>query len=242
MLTVAICDDDGVIAEELKGMLEECCREIHTEVLIRIFGRGIDLENTIREGQSYDLIYLDIQMDEQNGIETAKRIRDMNPDVFIIFISGYDQFMEEIFDVNAFNFIHKPIKKERLKKVLQQVLEKIEKRTQFYYLTYNRMTRKIPYQEIVFWESVKRQIVLHLKSGEKISYYEKMNHIEDEVCSKKMSFCRIHQSFLVNMDCITSRCGNELEVTTGDVLTVSRERSRDFILQYSRYLRGESDE
>ena len=122
------------------------------------------------------------------------------------------------------------------------MLEKIEKQTQFYYLTYNRMTRKIPYQEIVFWESVKRQVVLHLKSGEKISYYEKMNHIEDEVCSKKMSFCRIHQSFLVNMDCITSRCGNELEVATGDVLTVSRERSRDFILRYSRYLRGESNE
>ena len=91
----------------------------------------------------------------------------MDPDVFIVFISSYDQFIEEIFDVNALNFIHKPIKKERLKKVLQQVLEKIEKRTQFYYLTYNRMTRKIPYQEIVFWESVKRQVVLHLKSGEK---------------------------------------------------------------------------
>ena len=160
MLTVAICDDDGVIAEEIKAMLAECCREIQTEVLIRIFGRGMDLENTIREGQCHDLIYLDIQMDEQDGIKTAKRIRDMDPDVFIVFISSYDQFIEEIFDVNALNFIHKPIKKERLKKVLQQVLEKIEKRTQFYYLTYNRMTRKIPYQEIVFWESVKRQVVL----------------------------------------------------------------------------------
>ena len=188
MLTVAICDDDGVIAEEIKAMLAECCREIQTEVLIRIFGRGMDLENTIREGQCHDLIYLDIQMDEQDGIKTAKRIRDMDPDVFIVFISSYDQFIEEIFVVNSLNFIHKPIKKERLKKVLQQVLEKIEKRTQFYYLTYNRMTRKIPYQEIVFWESVKRQVVLHLKSGEKISYYEKMNHIEDEVCSKKCHF------------------------------------------------------
>ena len=86
MLTVAICDDDGVIAEEIKAMLAECCREIQTEVLIRIFGRGMDLENTIREGQCHDLIYLDIQMDEQDGIKTAKRIRDMDPDVFIVFI------------------------------------------------------------------------------------------------------------------------------------------------------------
>ena len=242
MLTVAICDDEGVIAEEIKAMLTEYCKEMQKESSVQIFSRGMDLEYSVREGQSYDLIYLDIQMDEQDGIKTAKRIRDMDPDVFIVFISSYDQFIEEIFDVNALNFIHKPIKKERFKSVLQQVLEKIEKQAQFYYLTYNRMTRKIPYQEIVFWESAKRQVVLHLKSGEKISYYEKMNHIEDEVCGKKLSFCRIHQSFLVNMDCITSCCGNELKVVTGDVLTVSRDRSREFILRYSRYLRGESNE
>ena len=125
MITIAICDDNENMIYEIKELLMENCQELQTVFDIHTYDKGKKLEQSIYQGMSFDLLYLDIQMEDQDGIETARNIRRLAPDVFIIYISGYDRYIEEVFDVSASNFIRKPIKKERFQKTLRQVSDKI---------------------------------------------------------------------------------------------------------------------
>lgn len=242
MLRVAICDDEKNIANEIKDLLQENCKKRNIKVGIEIYDQGKKLVKDIQKGVNYDLLYLDIQMDEQDGIETAQNIRKLDERVIIVYISGYDQYVEEVFDVDALSFIRKPIQRERFEMVLKQALKKLKDMTQYYYLTSKQMTRKIAFREIVFWESLGRQVILHMRNGETIEYYKKINVIEEEICAKNEPFYRIHQSYLVNMDCIADYTKNEVRVETGEILTVSRDRNEGFGLRFGNYLMGEKDD
>ena len=139
MITIAICDDNENMIYEIKKLLMENCQELQTVFDIHTYDKGKKLEQSIYQGMSFDLLYLDIQMEDQDGIETARNIRRLAPDVFIIYISGYDRYIEEVFDVSASNFIRKPIKKERFQKTLRQVCEKIKDRSNYFeYMAANR--------------------------------------------------------------------------------------------------------
>lgn len=139
MITIAICDDNENMIYEIKELLMENCQELQTVFDIHTYDKGKKLEQSIYQGMSFDLLYLDIQMEDQDGIETARNIRRLAPDVFIIYISGYDRYIEEVFDVSASNFIRKPIKKERFQKTLRQVCEKIKDRSNYFeYMAANR--------------------------------------------------------------------------------------------------------
>lgn len=242
MLRVAICDDEKIIANEIENLLRENCKKHNIKVGIEIYDQGKKLVKDIQRGINYDLVYLDIQMDEQDGIETAQNIRKLDGRVIIVYISGYDQYIEEVFDVDALSFIRKPIQRERFEMVLNQALKKLKDMTQYYYLTSKQMTRKIAFHEIVFWESLGRQVILHMRNGETIEYYQKINVIEEETRAKNEPFYRIHQSYLVNMDCIEDYTKNEVRVETGEILTVSRDRNEGFGLRFGNYLMGEKDD
>lgn len=242
MIKVAICDDNENIVNEIKEMLTECCNELRIVADIYTYDKGKKLEQSINQGKCFDLLYLDIQMEEQDGIQTAKNIRKLDPNVFIIYISGYDQYIEEIFDVSASNFIRKPIKKERFQKSLQQVCEKIKVRSHFFEFVVANRVKRISSHEIVYFESCVRKIVVHLRNGETASFYGKINDIQKETETIQLPFIRVHQSFLVNFEYITNRARNEIKVVTGDCIPISRDHQKQFMAQYTKYLGREIHE
>lgn len=242
MIKVAICDDDENIVNEIKELLTECCNELRIVADIYTYDKGKKLEQNINQGKCFDLLYLDIQMEEQDGIQTAKNIRKLDPNVFIIYISGYDQYIEEIFDVSASNFIRKPIKKERFQKSLQQVCEKIKVRSHFFEFVVTNRVKRISSHEIVYFESCVRKIVVHLRNGETASFYGKINDIQKETETIQLPFIRVHQSFLVNFEYITNRLRNEIKVVTGDCIPISRDHQKQFLAQYTKYLGREIHE
>lgn len=242
MIKVAICDDNENIVNEIKAMLTECCNDFRIVADIYTYDKGKKLEQSVNQGKCFDLLYLDIQMEDQDGIQTAKNIRKLDPNVFIIYISGYDRYIEEIFDVSASNFIRKPIKKERFQKTLQEVCEKIKVRSHYFeYVVANR-AKKISFHEIVYFESCGRKIVVHLQNGQADSFYGKIRDIEKEIDMIKLPFIRVHQSFLVNFEYITNRSRNEIKVVTGDCIPISRDHQKQFLAQYTKYLGREIHE
>lgn len=236
MIRVAICDDEKYIVEEIQMLLIEWCEKCGIEVEVNSFLNGKDLIKYIESGKTYDLIYLDIQMDQKDGIQTAKDIRNLDKDVYIIYVSGYDFYIEDIFDVSATNFIRKPIKKDRFQKLLYQIYEKISNRVLYFECTIGSEIKRITFHEIVFFESIGRIVKIHLRDGEVISFYGKLKDIEKEISNKNLAFIRVHQSFLVNFGYITNRARNELKVTTGELIPISRDRQKEFLMLYTKYM------
>lgn len=242
MMKVAICDDNKYVSDEINKMLLECCSEFKILVDVDIYDKGKNLEESIIDGKYYDLLYLDIRMEDQDGIETARNIRKLDQNVLIIYVSGYDQYIEDIFDVSALNFIHKPIKKERFKKTLWQVYEKMNNKAQYFEFAYGNKIKRIAFHEIVYFESHGRKIIVYLQNGEIESFNGKISNIESEINVKELSFIRVHQSFLVNFEYITNRTRMEITVASGDKIPISKDRQKHFLTQYTKYLKGEIHE
>ena len=97
MLNIAICDDDDLIAHQIESVLHNIGDEENVKIDTDVFYSGNDLVREISSGKKFDLIYMDIQMENGDGITAAKNIRKKDEDVMIIFISGYDRYVMELF-------------------------------------------------------------------------------------------------------------------------------------------------
>ena len=99
MLKIAICDDEIMIASQIENMLEKISNTIVRKVEIDVFYDGSTLVNHIKEGMRYDLIYLDIEMKKQNGVDAARELRIIDNKVLIIYVTGHEGFAKEVFEV-----------------------------------------------------------------------------------------------------------------------------------------------
>lgn len=102
MLQIGICDDETVIAARMEELIFETCRAEGIQAGVEVFYSGNTLLEEVRRGTRYDLLYLDIHMQKGNGISAAEQIRKLDDNVLLIFVSGYDQYLMELFRLDVF--------------------------------------------------------------------------------------------------------------------------------------------
>ena len=222
MLNIAICDDDDLIAHQIESVLHNIGDEENVKIDTDVFYSGNDLVREISSGKKFDLIYMDIQMENGDGITAAKNIRKKDEDAMIIFISSYDRYVMELFRLDVFSFIRKPIDRDS-----------------FFSFKYKSQEYKVLSKEILYFESKARQINIHVRDGNKYVFNGKLLEVEKGLSSGKVTFLRIHQSYLVNYLLIKSRSKSNVTLINGEVLPISEDRQKEFSKEYGRLLRGE---
>lgn len=231
MMKMAICDDDTELASNLEKTLIAYAKEKKLKLDIDIFSDGDTLMETVHQGVDYDLIYLDVRMKNLDGISAARQIREMNKDTLIIYISGYDCYFTEMFEVEPFRFLKKPIDMKLFRKYLEQAMERIQKRMVYFSYTSRHNIYRIPLRSIVYFESHQRKVALHTENTTEI-FYHKLNDIEKELEQSIVPFLRIHQSYLVNFDAIIRYSLNQVELLDGTLLPISSERQKEVRSRY----------
>ena len=215
MLKIAICDDDLGFTGSLETMVLEESRSIGIRVDTNVFSDGKTLLKSIQSGERYGLIFIDIEMEQVDGI---------------IYISGYDKYLKELFEVEPFRFLSKPLDKEKFRRYFKEACQRIGETEIFFQFTYNREIRKVPLKDIVYFESRNRVVHIFLRNGSTAYFYGKLSVVEKELADSRRYFLRIHQSFLVNYDYIAkmnffnitiSMNGKEIE------LKISEDRQKE---------------
>lgn len=240
MLNIAICDDEPVIASEVETLLLNLSQKTATELVTDIFSDGVTLMESYAAGRRYDIIYLDIQMQTVDGLATAKKIRSLDSSVLIVYISGFSKFMESAFEVDAFDFICKPLQKERFEKCfLRAVNRVVSSQTAYYEYHYKNEWIKIALKDILYFESVGRKICIHLSNGQMESFNEKLDMIEQQLSNSKLPFLRTHKSYFVNYHYIRALSRTQIRLLTDAILPVSREKYSDISKKFGKLLGGE---
>lgn len=239
MLNIAICDDENVIINQIEGLLLEIERRSSIELEMDVFYSGEALQKSVLSGKRYDLIYLDIQMEGENGIDTAKSLRIIDKDFLLVYVSGYDKYLMELFQLDVLQFIKKPIKPRLFKEVFWEAYQKICSRKVYYVFQYKNQEYKIPTNDILYFESRGRQIRIQIREGQDFFYNGKLNETENKMKRGKIPFLRIHQSYLVNYHWIQIRSKNKVRLLDGTELPISEERQRNFQREYGKLLGGE---
>lgn len=239
MIKVAVCDDENIIACQIEDIILNISKKECIVIDVDVFYSGQELEREVRAGENYDLIYLDIQMEGGDGITAAKNIREIDENVLLIFVSGYDKYMMELFRLDVFAFVRKPIDQKAFVQLFHEANLKICNRNFYFVFRYNSAEYKIPYKDILYFESNGRQITLYMRSGDTKIFNEKLSEVETKIYESKIPFLRIHQSYLVNYHLIRSRSKSEVTLINGKKLPISEDRRKEFMKEYGKLLGGE---
>lgn len=232
MIKIAICDDEVFLTTTMEEMLIEMGKELHIQISCDVFFDGAALWESIEKGSRYDLIYLDIEMEHMGGIDTASRMRQLGLQVLIVYVSGHERYLKQLFDTEPFRFLSKPVDKEEFQGVFRAAYERISKNPEYFSYISNKTLKKIPLNTITYFESSKRVVYIHeagkKNEGEKPAekFYGKINEIEEQLAGTHGCFLRIHQSYLVNFSFIKSMNFTSVRMQDDTVLQISKERQK----------------
>lgn len=235
MIRIAICDDDIKLTGQLEYIIEKIAKQYGIHVENDIFFNGKELIGHIENQMpNYDLIFLDIEMEYMNGMETACRIREKDKQVLIIFVTSHVNYAVEAYAVHPFQFIVKPIEKKKFVPIFLQAYEVIIAGNVYYEYKYNKDYYRILIKDIMYFESEKRIINIHLKDGSIRHYYDKIDFIQKRLSETKVDFWRIHQSILVNTRYVVRKAFDHIELTDGRVLNISEGKRKELAIHYMK--------
>ena len=152
----------------------------------------------------------------------------------IVYLSGHEEYMKELFYTEPFRFLSKPIEEEVFRESFVSACDRLRKRAGYFTFSYNKAIHRIPFDRISFFESSGRVISIHItgQGNESIGsqqdrFYGKMNDIEKRIASMNGRFLRIHQSYLVNFDYIQRFTPAEITMLDGRKLQISEDRRKE---------------
>lgn len=223
MLIIAICDDNAADRIKLYETIESyLCRQ---GINAKFFAYdNPDKLNSVIESKTicFDIIFLDIIMDDMNGMTCARIIRKQDKLVNIIFLTSSTDYVYEGYEVNATGYLVKPIKIHQLAKVMEKAIAQIENADKASVcITYRGVTQKIPTKDILYLESENNKVNIVLaKTAEKITVYTKLDEFEQTQQLK--TFIRSHKSYLVNFLYIEKYANDKFVLTDGTTIPISR--------------------
>lgn len=232
MLHIAICDDEQYMSYKIKAMVSDYFGRKNMDISIAQFSSGKEL---LKYDRTIDILFLDIQMEDMDGMETAGKLRKRKFKGVLIFITVLKEMVFRSFEVQAFDYLVKPIEPGHFEKTMERLLDSMKNAGKSSLLVQRGYDSSIIlFEDIVFCEIIDRKVYLHLASSETIDFYERIENLETRLDSR---FFRCHRSFLINMQYLKSYKNGTAYMENGMEIPVSRLRSREFsnvILQYMK--------
>lgn len=196
---IAICDDEQNQIEYITSIVTSWSNHKGHSCEIRTFASAEAFLFEYEEDKAYDILLLDVEMKNMNGIELAKRIRKDNNRAEIIFITSHFEFVGEGYEVDALHYLIKPISVEKFTQVLTKAAEKLSVEPPSVVISCEGETVKLYESDILYVESFLHYIVIHTKDNE-YKIKENISVFENKVSDV---FYRIHRSYLVSLKYIT---------------------------------------
>lgn len=229
-MRIAICDDE----KEIRALLSEKIRALYPGAELFLYKSGAEL---LLSNIRHDILLLDIQMPDKNGMETALELRRDDKKTVIIFVTALEDYVFQAFDVNAFHYLVKPFDDAKLAEVLanavsQAASAKAETKIPDLMITSGGKHITVNPEEIIYAEVFDRKIILHT-AEENIEFYGKMKELEKKLGN---NFYRPHRAYLVNFDYIRKYDASTIYFENGQAL-MAKQNYQDFVKSYLRYNR-----
>lgn len=236
MIKIAICDDEANIRTYLSSLIgaQSCPCEIMEYA---------SADDFLADHREFDLLFLDIDLTPSgsgpDGMALARKIREQatGTQPVIIFVTGYERYVFDAFDVGAFQYLLKPVDEEKFAQVFSRAVAQIEtakeKPGRVLTLQSANTSKTVPLDSIYYIESSNHKVELHLKDGE-FACYAKIGDLELELQDQ---FFRIHKGYLVNLSYVAGYSKTEVTLTNGERLLLSKYKYQDFVKAYLHFLK-----
>lgn len=231
MIHIVIAEDERKYVERLKMYLDRMQNECEERFKITVFSNGMDLLDAY--SPDFDIILLDIMMPHLDGMKTAQHIRERDKDVVLIFITNMANYAIHGYEVNALDFIVKPVEYFPFALKMKRALEAVKaKQDHYLFLPMDGEKRKVAAKDISYIEIYNHNLSAHTRYGI-IEFYGTLSAMEKEL--KDCYFVRCHAGYLVNLHHVDSY-RDDFCVVDGNRIPISRPKKKAFLHALAEYI------
>lgn len=231
IVNIAICDDNTKHISILEKYLFEIS---NIKIECDAYQSGESLVNAYKNSiERYDVVFLDMEMKELNGIETANLIREFDEHIIIVFVTSHSEYMKESFQCQPFRFIEKPLDYDELKKVFFDIKDKLSKKRKVFSFTENKTKVRLFCDDILYCESQAHWVWINTKDKS----YKICKTLSDlyEQLDKEMMF-QVHKSFIVNFNYIFTIKESSIQLYHCDkLIPIGRSYKKAFLEEYTNF-------
>lgn len=214
---IGVCDDDREAIELLTALTREWASQREVPIHVETFPSAEAFLFHYAEDKDFDILLLDIEMGEMDGVTMARKIRRENETVQIIFVTGYSDYIAEGYEVAALHYLMKPVDKEKLFTVLDRAMVKRGESERYLKLELSGEMVRIPFREIRYLEVRQNYVTLH--AGEEYTVKRSLGEFEKELDQR---FCRVGRAFIVNLDKVRRTTRDQVTLSDGTGLPLPR--------------------
>lgn len=231
-MKIAICEDEKLFQNQIIKLIDKYYHSLDT--LIDTFDSGEEFLKRYQSGNTYDLIFLDIEMRKLDGIMTAKKLREYGGREFIVFLTSHTEFAIEGYEVDAVRFLTKPVNEAKIVETLKEIDRRMgRKKTMLLHTQKEEVIIEI--RDIVYIESVRNDVFVFVRNNRKgdqgknsLREYRVRKRIKDfETELSQKQFFRCHRSFIINLDYLNSYQAKEVTIFSEICLPISRGRDKE---------------
>ena len=233
MIKFAICDDEPFMTEEISQYLSRYMEEENmASYCVSSFPNGRLL---LESDCDFDLIFLDIQMEQPDGMETAKMLRQRKNRSLLVFVTVMKECVFDAFEVHAYDYLIKPLDYHRFKRTMDRAVKDLDQQAgKHIIIRKSASCQVVPLSQIMYCEVQGRKVHIHQADGKVIDYYDKLEDFQRRVDRR---FFRCHRSYLVNLDYIRGCAAGLATLSLGDKIPVSRLRERELTETLLRHMK-----
>ncbi len=233
MIRLAIVEDEKAYADTIKEYIERYSEETGVLFQVTHFTDGVEVIDNYK--MNYDLILMDIEMEQMDGMKAAERIREKDDEVVLIFITNMTQYAVKGYMVDAMSYLLKPVPYFAFSQEMDRSLKKIRRRNDAFLMVPHRngMVR-VNAKDIIYIESYKHHVIINTTTDERISFVSTMKMMEEKLLSEH--FYRCNNGYLVNLSYVLGVEGSEVILSDKRRLPVSRGRKKGFLSALTDYI------
>ena len=234
MLQIAICDDNRADGERIGAFLTEALQKAGETGACQIFQSGKALEYEVEDGGIYDLLFLDIELGDEDGFLLAERLQGRLPAALLIFVSSYEKYVYDSFKLQPFRFLPKRCLEQMLPEAFSAAVAELKRREEHFLLVENGQgMEKIPLENIAYiWQQGKYACIVKL-DGSQSRMRKSLKSLAAELPEEL--FFQIDRGYMCNVTKVTQLKNDKLTLATGEELYVSSGRMRelkDKVMEY----------
>lgn len=231
MINIGICEDELHYRVNIKDMLGDILSTYSINYKIYEFSSGEELLSNYPK--DLDILIMDIQMKIINGMDTARKIREFDQNLEIIFMTSFSEFMQEGYEVKAYRYILKPISERKISRnILPCINEIMKKKNNYLTINVKNYVDRIKIDSIVYIETDRPNILIYTNDNK---YTTKMSISKIDKILREYGFFRCHNSYIVNLKLVESMNSNTLKIGE-KYIPISKYRVKELKLALTNIL------
>ena len=235
-IKLAICDDEQSETEYITRLVQSWAAKSALTADVYTFDSSEAFLFTYDADKSFDILLLDIQMKQMDGVELAKELRADGAQMQIVFITGFPDFIAEGYDVSALHYLMKPVSKEKLTEVLDKAVQLLGAKKTSLLLKIESGQTRVFCDDITYVEAFAHNVVVYTTS-EIIEVKESISALETALAE---DFCRVHRSYIVGLRHIRQISKTVVYLDDGAEVPLSRRRYDTLNKAFISYHRGDA--